>query len=41
MASAAARSKSFDQSQLDDMLSGLLARVPQAVEDAIARVKDE
>jgi urease accessory protein UreF len=35
LASAAGRSKSFGPSQLDEMLSALLARVPKAVEAAI------
>jgi len=37
LASAAGRSKSIGPSQLDDLLSGLLARVPEAVEDAISK----
>jgi urease accessory protein UreF len=36
LASAAGRSKSFDQSELDEMLSGLLMRLPAAVETALA-----
>jgi urease accessory protein UreF len=39
LASAAGRSNSFSPSQLDDMLAGLLARVPEAVEEAIAKYK--
>jgi urease accessory protein UreF len=35
LASAAGRSKSFGESELDQMLSGLLARVPAAVEAAL------
>jgi len=40
LASAAARSKSFEQTQLDDMLSSLLARVPEAVEHAISKYEE-
>jgi urease accessory protein UreF len=36
LASAAGKSKDFVPSQLDDMLTGLLARVPEAVEAALA-----
>jgi len=36
LASAAGRSKSLGQSELDEMLSGLLARVPAGVEAALA-----
>jgi urease accessory protein UreF len=36
LASAAGRSKSLSQLELDEMLSGLLARVPAAVETALA-----
>src|ERR1700722_3192872 len=36
LASAAGRSKSVSQLELDEMLSGLLARVPAAVETALA-----
>src|ERR1700733_3954842 len=43
LASAAGRGKSFGESELDEMLSGLLARVPKAVEAALERegMKDE
>jgi urease accessory protein UreF len=43
LASAAGRSKGFGESELDEMISGLLARVPKAVEAALAfeRMKDE
>jgi urease accessory protein UreF len=40
LAAAAARSKSFEQTQLDDMLSSLLARVPEAVEHAISKYEE-
>jgi urease accessory protein UreF len=36
LASAAGRSKGFGQLELDEMLSGLLARLPEAVEAALA-----
>jgi urease accessory protein UreF len=36
LASAAGRSKSFSPLELDEMLSGLLARVPEAVEASLA-----
>jgi urease accessory protein UreF len=37
LAAAATRSKGFGPSQVDDALSGLLARVPDAVEEAISK----
>jgi len=36
LASAAARSKNFGESELDELLSGLLSRVPEAIEAALA-----
>jgi hypothetical protein len=36
LASAAGRSKSISRLELDEMLSGLLARVPAGVEAALA-----
>jgi urease accessory protein UreF len=41
LASAAGRSKNLSPSQLDDLFSGLWARVPEAVEDAIQASRAE